>query len=145
MISAPWSHNYIILTLKTKKRMPISLQSLSWTPLFHTVDRLEDSFPKINLCWFNSLCSLCLVGGLFGGRLDGQWPSCRHCEGGLALRPFWTIPLLKSVKKETLLELARRRKRRESSQLGKGLAGFLIRFIDIEIELLMRRLRRRAT
>ena len=48
------------------------------------------------------------------------------------------------MKKETLLELARRRKKRERacSQLGKGLAGFLIRFIDIEIELLMRRLRR---
>ena len=83
----------------------------SWN--FHIVDKLKDSFPRINLCWFNSLCSLCLVGGLFGGRLDGQWPSCRHCEGGLALRPFWTIPLLKSVKKETLLELARRREKRE--------------------------------
>ena len=35
MISAPWSQNYIILTLKTKKRMPISVQRTSWTSLLN--------------------------------------------------------------------------------------------------------------
>ena len=34
MISAPWSQNYITLTLRTKKRMAISVQRMSWTPLF---------------------------------------------------------------------------------------------------------------
>ena len=72
---------------------------------------------RINLCWLNSLCPPCLVGGLFGGRLDGQWPSCRHCEGGLALRPFWTIPLLKSVKKETLLvRIGKEKREREKAR-----------------------------